>query len=60
MESREGRKDVKAEEILGMAKISTKAQVTIPVDVRKTFDLEIGDKLLFVKKASELLVRKSK
>jgi AbrB family looped-hinge helix DNA binding protein len=51
---------MKAEEILGIAKISTKAQVTIPVDARKTFELEIGDKLLFVKKAGELLIRKSK
>jgi len=47
------------EETLGLAKLSTKAQVTIPQDAREAFGLEIGDKLLFVKKDGELIIRKA-
>ncbi len=47
------------EKILGMAKVSTKAQVTIPSDVREAFHLKIGDRLLFVKKEGELVLRKA-
>ncbi len=46
------------DKILGIAKISTKAQVTIPSDVREAFHLKIGDKLLFVKREDELVLRK--
>ncbi len=47
------------EKILGMARISTKAQVTIPTDVREVFHLKVGDKLLFLKKEGELVLRKA-
>jgi AbrB family looped-hinge helix DNA binding protein len=47
------------EQILGIGKISTKAQVTIPSDVREAFKLKIGDKLLFAKRDGELIVRKA-
>ncbi len=47
------------EQILGIGKISTKAQVTIPADAREAFKLKVGDKLLFVKKEGELIVRKA-
>lgn len=50
---------MKAEETLGMAKISSKAQVTIPVDAREAFSLKIGDRLLFIRKAGELVIRKA-
>lgn len=47
------------ERILGTAKISTKAQVTIPVEVRKKFKLEIGELLVFVEEDGRLLLRKA-
>lgn len=47
------------EHVLGTAKISTKAQVTIPVDVRKKFKLEIGDLLIFAEDDGKLVVRKA-
>ncbi len=50
---------MKESQTLGMAKISTKAQVTIPQDAREAFGLEIGDKLLFIKKDGELVIRKA-
>ena len=47
------------ERILGTAKISTKAQVTIPVEVRKKFKLEIGELLVFSEEDGRLLIRKA-
>jgi AbrB family looped-hinge helix DNA binding protein len=47
------------ERILGTAKISTKAQVTIPVEVRRKFKLEIGDLLIFAEEDGKLIVRKA-
>ena len=44
---------------LGVAKISTKAQVTIPEGAREAFALKIGDYLAFIKKGNELIVRKA-
>ena len=46
-------------QILGITKASTKAQVTIPSDVREAFHLKTGDKPLFVKKEDELVLRKT-
>jgi len=54
--SRDG---VLKERILGTAKISTKAQVTIPVEVRKKFKLEIGELLVFSEEDGRLLIRKA-
>ncbi len=48
------------EEILGVSKITSKGQVTIPIDVRTEFVLGVGDRLLFVRRGNELLVKKSK
>ncbi len=35
-------------------------QVTVPIDVRREFSMKLGDRLVFVKRGAELLVRKSK
>ena len=43
---------------LGSAKLSTKGQVTVPVDARHKFDLHVGDLLLFVEKDGELTIKK--
>jgi len=45
--------------ILGMAKISTKFQITIPADVRKRFGLKIGDKMLFIEEGGKLVIQKA-
>jgi AbrB family looped-hinge helix DNA binding protein len=47
------------ERVLGTAKISTKAQVTIPVEVRRKFKLEIGDLLIFAEEDGKLVIRKA-
>lgn len=47
------------EKILGMAKVSTKGQTTIPSPVRERFKIKIGDNVLFVDKDGELVVRKA-
>jgi len=54
-----GRDSLLKERILGTAKISTKAQVTIPIEVRKKFKLEIGELLVFVEEDGKLVVRKA-
>ncbi len=48
-----------AERILGIAKISTKAQVTIPLEARKKFALKIGDSLIFAEEDGRLVIRKA-
>jgi AbrB family looped-hinge helix DNA binding protein len=47
------------ERVLGTAKVSTKAQVTIPVEVRKKFKLDIGDLLIYAEEDGRLLIRKA-
>lgn len=59
MRSKESSKDP-GEEVLGVSKITVKGQVTVPIDVRQEFSLDLGDRLVFVKRGAELLVRKSK
>jgi len=34
-----------------MAKVSSKGQVTIPVEIRKKLGLKAGDKVIFLEKA---------
>ncbi len=48
------------EEVLGITKITAMGQVTVPIDVRREFNFNLGDRLVFVKRGAELLVRKSK
>ena len=47
------------EHILGTAKISTKAQVTIPIEARKKFNLDIGDLLIFAEEDGKLVIRRA-
>ena len=47
------------EKIMGMAKVSTKGQTTIPAPVRKRFNIKIGDNVLFIDKDGELVIRKT-
>ncbi len=48
------------EEVLGVGKITAKGQITVPIDVRTEFSFNLGDRLLFVKRGEELVVKKSK
>jgi looped-hinge helix DNA binding domain, AbrB family len=45
--------------ILGMSKISSKFQITIPKDVRERFKLEAGSRVLFLKDGEKLVLRGS-
>jgi len=47
------------EKTLGLAKILPKYQVTIPKDVRRAFNLELGDKVLFLDVDGKLVLRKA-
>jgi AbrB family looped-hinge helix DNA binding protein len=46
------------ERTLGATKLSTKGQVTIPVDARRRFKLEVGDLILFIEEDGKLILRK--
>ncbi len=48
------------EEVLGVGKITAKGQITVPIDVRTEFRFNLGDRLIFIKRGNELIVRKSK
>jgi AbrB family looped-hinge helix DNA binding protein len=41
---------------MGTATITSKGQVTIPTDIRAAFQLNAGDKLIFVQQGEQLLV----
>lgn len=45
--------------MLGMSKVSTKFQATIPADVRKAFDIKVGDKLVFKNEDGKLMIEKA-
>ena len=47
------------EEILGMSKITTKFQVTIPKEVRNKCNFKEGDKILVVTKDDKLYLKAS-
>lgn len=42
-----------------MARISTKHQVTIPIDVMKEFKFKLGDRLLLIEDNGKLVIRKA-
>jgi looped-hinge helix DNA binding domain, AbrB family len=45
--------------IMGMSKISSKFQITIPKEVRERFKLEAGSRVLFLKDGEKLVLRGS-
>ncbi len=49
----------KLEELLDMAKVTSKGQVVIPQEARKAFGISTGDRVLFIKKGNELVIRKA-
>jgi len=47
-------------EIVGEASVRKKGQVTIPRQVRNLLEVKPGDRILFVSKDNEIVMRKSK
>jgi len=43
---------------LGATKLSTKGQVTVPVNARRKFNLQVGDIILFIDENGKLVLRK--
>ena len=41
---------------MDMARISSKGQVTIPVDIRRKLGLKEGDKVVFLEKGSDVIL----
>ena len=43
-----------------MSKISYKFQITIPKEAREKFDLNEGDRIVFIKEREKLIIAKSR
>lgn len=41
---------------MDMAKVSSKGQVTIPVEIRKKLGLKAGDKVIFLEKGNDVIL----
>jgi len=48
-----------SEKILDVGAVTTKFQITLTKAVRSRFNFEVGDRVLFVEKENELIVRKT-
>ncbi len=42
-----------------ISKITSKGQITIPLSIRKELEVSEGDKLVFQKKGSDIIIKKS-
>lgn len=42
-----------------IAKLTSKGQITIPIDIRKKLDIKEGDKVLFVEKNGNIIIMNS-
>jgi|Deesub1362B_J571_1020462.scaffolds.fasta_scaffold00060_105 AbrB family looped-hinge helix DNA binding protein len=49
----------KKEEILGVATLSVKHQITITKPIRKILGLNPGDRVVFIRKDNEIILRKA-
>ena len=49
---------VKNEKIIDISKLSTKNLTAIPKEVCTILDLKLGDKILYVRKDGEIVIRK--
>jgi len=47
------------EKILGISKLTSKGQITIPKNVREKLKLKQGDIIVFVEKNGEIIIRRS-
>lgn len=46
-------------DIMELAKVTTKGQVTIPKSIRDLLDLKAGSKILFIKKGDDIVIQNS-
>ncbi len=42
--------------MLSLAKVTSKGQITIPIEIRKKLAIKTGDKLLFIEKNGEISI----
>lgn len=47
------------EKILGISKLTTKGQITIPKVVREKINLKTGDIVVFIERNGEIIIRRS-
>jgi len=47
------------EKILGISKLTTKGQITIPKVVREKLNLKTGDIVVFIERNGEIIIRRS-
>jgi AbrB family looped-hinge helix DNA binding protein len=51
--------DQNQEEILDISPVSSKGQLVVPSRVRNTFNIKTGDRIAFIKRGEELILRKA-
>jgi AbrB family looped-hinge helix DNA binding protein len=44
--------------LIGSSKVTSKAQITIPQDVRKKYGIEKGDTVYFIEEGEKLVLKK--
>ena len=45
--------------ILDLGKITSKGQITIPAEIRKTLGISRGDRILFEQKGDDIIIKKA-
>ena len=50
---------MKEGDIMELAKVTTKVQVTIPKAIREMLDLKDGSKIIFLKKGNDIIIKNS-
>lgn len=43
--------------MMEQAKVTSKGQITIPINIRKSLGVKEGDKILFIQNGNEILIR---
>jgi AbrB family looped-hinge helix DNA binding protein len=51
--------DQNREEILDISPVSSKGQLVVPSRVRNAFNIKTGDRIAFIKRGDELILRKA-
>ncbi len=51
--------DQNREEILDISPVSSKGQLVVPSRVRNAFNIKTGDRIAFIKRGEELILRKA-
>ena len=51
--------DEEKEEILDITTVTTRYQITLTKPVRKFLEVELGDRIIFIRKGNEVIIRKA-